>query len=57
MFEKFYRSKNVENIPGSGFGLSIAKEIIEEHNGTVSINSILNEGTTVLIKLPLLSKK
>ncbi len=41
----------------AGLGLSIVKKIILEHNGTVSIESKLNQGTTVSIVLPAVSKK
>ena len=53
LFQKFYRSKDVQNIPGTGVGLAIAKEIIEKHNGKISLSSIINEGTIVKIELPL----
>ncbi|GBD89851.1 sporulation kinase A [bacterium BMS3Abin04] len=37
---------------GPGLGLSITKKIVEDHNGTISISSKVNEGTTVVITLP-----
>ena len=37
---------------GNGLGLPISKEIIDFHNGEISINSQVGEGTTVVIKLP-----
>lgn len=49
IFERFYRSQNADK--GSvGIGLSLAKAIIEQQNGTVSVTSTLGEGTTFLIK-------
>ena len=37
---------------GTGLGLAIAQEIIHLHNGTITINSKVNQGTEVIIKLP-----
>ena len=52
IFERFFRSKEVENIPGSGLGLSIAKEILQLHNGKISVESEYGRGTSVSIFLP-----
>ncbi|MFX0042201.1 MAG: sensor histidine kinase, partial [Candidatus Hodarchaeota archaeon] len=52
IFERFYRSKNVSETPGSGLGLSIAEELIHLHKGKVFVESKLNEGTTFYIFLP-----
>jgi signal transduction histidine kinase len=38
---------------GIGLGLVITKEIIEAHNGTITVESRLDEGTTFIIQLPL----
>ena len=56
VFQRFYRVKRARHhtVPsGSGLGLPIAKWIAEAHNGTVSIASVLDQGTTVTIELPL----
>lgn len=37
---------------GSGIGLNIVKSMIEVHNGSISVDSILNEGSTFKVKLP-----
>ncbi len=52
-FESFFRSSNVENIPGTGLGLSIAKYFMDLHEGKISISSVVGEGTTLTLELPI----
>ena len=40
------------NFEGSGLGLNITKKFIEKLNGTISVESELNKGTTFTVKLP-----
>jgi len=54
VFERFYRSTNARDIGGNGLGLSIVKEIIEKHDGSIQISSKLHQGTIVTIELPTL---
>lgn len=54
IFERFYRvdkSRHKET-KGHGLGLSIAKEVIELHKGSVSVKSEIGKGTTFTILLP-----
>lgn len=54
LFERFYRVPGSEGqAEGSGLGLAITQKIVEEHNGRISVTSILGEGTTFTIELPL----
>jgi len=52
VFVPFFRAENVRNITGHGIGLPLAERILKIHRGTISVHSIINEGTEVTIKLP-----
>ncbi len=51
--QKFFRAKNTLAVPGTGIGLYLTKYFIELHNGSILIESKLNEGTLVSVFLPL----
>ena len=53
IFDSFHRASNVEKIKGTGLGLTIVKQCVELHKGTIQINSKLNEGTETIVKIPL----
>jgi PAS domain S-box-containing protein len=57
VFERFYRADESGNIPGTGLGMSIVKEIVELHQGNVEISSQPGQGTLVTIWLPLTEKR
>lgn len=52
LFSSFYRATNVQNIQGSGLGLSIVKEFIEMHGGSIEVDSKKNTGSTFKLKMP-----
>jgi two-component system phosphate regulon sensor histidine kinase PhoR len=54
IFNEFYRVKSKETraIAGTGLGLTIAKRIIEAHNGHMEVESKLHQGTTFRVLLP-----
>jgi signal transduction histidine kinase len=51
--ERFYRADASGNIPGTGLGMSIVKEIVELLGGRLALESELGRGTTVTLWLPL----
>lgn len=53
IYDKFYRVDTSDTaVPGLGLGMSIVKQIIDDHDGTISIDSKLNAGTRVCFTLP-----
>ena len=49
LFQSFYRASNVENIQGTGLGLTIVKQFVEMHQGTIQIKSQQGKGTEVIL--------
>lgn len=52
VFERFYRADASGSIPGTGLGMSIAKEIVELHGGRLELLSQEGHGTTTTLWLP-----
>ncbi len=53
LFEPFYRAVNAEKYKGSGLGLSIVKRSVELLNGTIAVESKIDEGSRFVVKLPI----
>ena len=55
IFDKFYRvteNEYIQEVNGSGLGLSLVKEIIELHDGSIWVESKLGEGSTFTFSIP-----
>lgn len=53
VFAPFNRASNVGAVSGTGLGLTIAKQSVERHGGTLQLESQEGKGTEVLVRLPL----
>jgi signal transduction histidine kinase len=48
VFEPYFSTKQA----GFGLGLAVTRKIVEEHKGSIEVNSEVNEGTTFIVRLP-----
>jgi signal transduction histidine kinase len=55
LWQEFFRAANAKQsgIPGTGLGLSIVKRRVEAYGGMISVQSVVNHGTTFSVTLPL----
>jgi signal transduction histidine kinase len=54
IFDRFYRAEDaeVQKVPGTGLGLAIVRSLVEKHDGTLTVESTLGEGSTFTFSLP-----
>lgn len=60
IFDRFYRvddSRSNDGVRGHGLGLSIAKQIVEQHEGEIEVKSKEGHGSTFVVKLPRRDKR
>ena len=53
IFDPFFTTKKMDQMRGSGLGLSVVHSVIEDHSGYITVNSTWNEGTTFSIYFPI----
>jgi signal transduction histidine kinase len=55
IFEPFYTTKEPDEHGhgGTGLGLSVCRQIIEQHHGRIRVESVVGKGSTFTVKLPL----
>jgi PAS domain S-box-containing protein len=58
IFERFYRAegKSEQTFPGFGIGLFIASEIVQRHNGSISVHSAKGKGSVFTVSIPVTSE-
>ncbi|GAA4852237.1 hypothetical protein GCM10023331_40910 [Algivirga pacifica] len=56
VFEPFFRGHNADNTKGAGLGLSIAHKFIQLHQGSITVKSDVNKGSSFIISLPIEQK-
>jgi len=53
IFDRYFRTQQLPDVVGSGLGLYLVRLIIEQHGGSITCRSVLGEGTTFEVTLPL----
>ena len=58
IFDKFYRVKHpkTRQVTGTGLGLAIVKGIVDAHQGTIDVESVVDKGTIFKILLPMITE-
>ncbi|HET9014853.1 MAG TPA: ATP-binding protein [Thermomicrobiaceae bacterium] len=56
LFQPFARAHATEMVPGTGLGLYITRQIVEQHGGTIGVESAPDAGTAFTVRLPLVTE-
>jgi signal transduction histidine kinase len=52
VFDRFWRAPSVRGMAGSGLGLAITRWVVQAHDGTIAVDSVVGHGTTFVVTLP-----
>ena len=52
LFESFHRARNVGNVEGTGLGLTIVRQCVLLHRGTVDFESVPGKGSVFIVCIP-----
>lgn len=53
LFQRYFRASTASGIGGTGLGLCISKEFLDMHGGDISVDSVLDQGTTFTVSFPI----
>ncbi len=56
LFETFHQGKNVGEISGTGLGLAVTKQNVEQHGGTITFESQVDVGSSFKVTIPLIPR-
>jgi signal transduction histidine kinase len=53
VFDRFWRAPGVRGMAGSGLGLAITRWVVQAHEGTIAVESVVGHGSTFVLTLPI----
>jgi signal transduction histidine kinase len=53
IFDRYHRGSNASGVVGLGIGLASVKQIVEQHGGTVRVESEEGRGSSFVVRMPL----
>jgi signal transduction histidine kinase len=56
VFDRFWRAPGVRGMAGSGLGLAITRWVVQTHEGTIAVESVVGQGTTFALTLPVVQR-
>lgn len=56
VFEPLYRVERSRHQPGHGIGLAVVQKVVRVHGGQIELQSVVGEGTTAVLTLPVASQ-